>query len=91
MSAAPGPWTSVLAFFDETAAGNAFFEPTRTLAHEFANSPYAGALHPWTSMHDLCISQTEPSYPQDFPHLRIKLMSLSEIEFPYIDTGDPRR
>jgi hypothetical protein len=92
MSAAPaGPWTSVLTFFDERAAGNAFFEPMRTLAHELANSTYAAALHPWTSMHDLCISQTEPTYPHDIPHLRISLRSPSEMEFRYIDTGDPQR
>jgi hypothetical protein len=42
-------------------------------------------------MHDLCISQTEPSYPPEIPHLRISLKSSSEMEFRYIDTGDPRR
>ena len=42
-------------------------------------------------MHDLCISQTEPQYPQDTPHLRISLRSPSEMEFRYIDTGDRQR
>ena len=91
MSSVPSSWKSVLTFFDERAAANAFFEPMRTLAHGLANSTYAAALHPWASMHDLCISQTKPVYPQDVPHLRIGLRSPSEIEFRYIDTADPQR
>ena len=91
MSAVPSPWTGVLTFFDERAAENAYFEPMRALAHDLANSTYGPALHPWTSMHDLCISQTEPRYPQAFPHLRIGLKSPSEIKFRYIDTGNQQR
>jgi hypothetical protein len=91
LSAVPSSWKSVLTFFDESATVDACFEPMRTLAHGLANSPYAAALHPWTSMHDLCISQTKPVYPQVFPHLCISLRSPSEIEFRYIDTADPQR
>jgi hypothetical protein len=91
LSAVPSSWKGILTVFDDMATGNAFFEPMRTLAHELANSRYAAALHPWASMHDLCISQTEPKYPNDFPHLRISLRSPSEMEFRYIDSGDPQR
>ena len=91
MGAVPSSWKSVLTFFDERAADNAILEPMRALAHELANTTYAAALHPWTSMHDLCISQTEPTYPQDSPYLRISLASPFEMEFRYIDTGDPQR
>jgi len=87
MSAAPDSWKSVLTFYDKRAAENPFFEPLRTFAHDLAASPYATALHPWNSMHGLCISQTEPHYPQDCPHLLISLNSASEMEFRYIDTA----
>jgi hypothetical protein len=91
MSAVPSSWESVLALFDELADGNAIFEPMRTLTHRIADCDFGKALHPWTSMHDLCISQTPPTYPHDFPHLRIALKSPSEIHFTYVDTASPTR
>ena len=45
-------------------------------------------LFGWTSMLDLCIVQTEVSYPYDGPLLRLSPVSDHQIEFRYIDTHD---
>jgi hypothetical protein len=91
MSAVPVPWERVLAFYDGLARKNAVFEPMRALAREIASCEFAGALYPWTSMSDLCISQAPCTYPHDFPYLRISLTSDSEIDFSYVDTAIPAR
>jgi hypothetical protein len=49
-------------------------------------SPYATGLFAWTSMNDLCISQTYVEYPYDGPYLRIAPKENDQIEFRYVDT-----
>ncbi len=44
------------------------------------------SLFGWTSMHDLCIVQTEAEYPYDGPFLRISPRSDGSVEFRYCDT-----
>jgi hypothetical protein len=87
MPARMSSWQSVEAFFDGLAAKDAHFEPMRSLVHGIAGSEFAISLYPWTSMHDLCISQTQSVNPNESPHLRISLKSASEMEFRYIDTA----
>jgi hypothetical protein len=43
-------WESVVEFFDGLAAKNEHFVPMQSLSHGIANSEYASALYPWTSM-----------------------------------------
>lgn len=43
-------------------------------------------LFAWTSMHDLCIVQTEVEYPYDGPCLRISPRFDGNLEFRYCDT-----
>lgn len=44
------------------------------------------SLFGWTSMHDLCIVQTEAEYPYDGPFLRISPRFDGSLEFRYCDT-----
>jgi len=87
MAADVRSWQSVVAFFDGLAGQDPVFVPMRALVHEIAISDFGSGLYPWTSMHDLCISQTPSTNPQESPHLRISLKSASEIEFCYVDTA----
>lgn len=56
------------------------------LVAHIEGSPLGRSLHAWTSMFDLCISQTPPCYPSAPPHLRISPQTDGKLEFSYIDT-----
>lgn len=45
------------------------------------------SLFAWTSMHELCIVQTEAKYPYNGPFLRISPRFDGNIEFRYCDTA----
>jgi hypothetical protein len=49
-------------------------------------SRYAGDLHAWTSVWDLCIAQTSVSYPYDGPRLVIAPIENGKLDFRYVDT-----
>ena len=51
-------WQKVTMFYRDITGRNPFFRPMMELAEQIAASKYASRLHPWTSMHTLCISQT---------------------------------
>ena len=54
-------------------------------------SVLAGGLFAWTSMMDLCITQTPVEYPYNGPYLRISPKSDGTLEFRYVDTWDDRK
>ena len=56
------------------------------LVEHVSNSPVAEGLHVWTSMFDLCITQTQQSPYDDVPYLRISHKEHGKIEFRYMDT-----
>ena len=80
-------WQDVLAQFEQVAENNAAISPMHMLVRDIAATEFAGQLHPWTSMLDLCISQTASASRHESPYLRVRLLSESEIEFRNMDTA----
>ena len=79
-------WSETQQFFESLAARHGQFAGLRDLATRIASSGYAAGLHPWTSMHDLCISQADIAAPHMSPHLRISTVE-GGLEFRYVDTA----
>jgi hypothetical protein len=80
------PWDEIEAYFRELVDAGARVGGMLRLVEQIKGSPYARALHSWTSMCDLCIVQLPCTYPFDGPYLRISPRSDGTIEFRYIDT-----
>jgi len=51
-----------------------------------AEGPLGAALFGWTSMHDLCVQQTDVA-PYAGPYLRIAPQLSGMVEFRYLDTA----
>ena len=49
------------------------------------------SLSAWTSMHDLCISQTPVTYPDTGPYLRVSPLANDQLEFRYVDTPEKHK
>jgi hypothetical protein len=60
------------------------------LAEHIAAGPLAAVLFGWTSMHDLCIQQSDVT-PFSGPFLRVRALPTGMIEFRYEDTRIPER
>jgi len=56
------------------------------LVESIHSSQYSKGLFGWTSMHDLCITQTPVVYPYDGPFLQISPLFNGEASFKFIDT-----
>jgi hypothetical protein len=80
-------WEDVTSFLGNAASRIERLTALSNLASEIARSRYAPGLHPWTSMHDLCLSQVASPTRHQFPHLRISALSGDALEFRYIDTA----
>jgi hypothetical protein len=52
------------------------------------DSPLSQGLFAWTSMHNLCIVQTEVTYPYNGPMLVLSPTAGNQIEFRYADSPD---
>jgi hypothetical protein len=61
------------------------------LSRHIAHSSMASGLYAWTSMWDLCIAQTEVSYPYDGPYLRVSPLFDGRIELRYLDTPEKEK
>ena len=80
------PWKEIDQFYSELPVGVPYFDAMRNLVAQIFRSQYAQGIHAWTSMHDLCIVQTEVEYPYRGPFLRMSPQQDGTIEFRYIDT-----
>jgi hypothetical protein len=82
-------WQKVTSFYRDITEKNPFFRPMMELAEQIAASKYACGLHPWTSMHTLCISQT-PEADTDKEVLRISLDPRDRVlVYDFQETGSP--
>jgi hypothetical protein len=79
-------WNEIEARYRESVDAGVPVTGMLRLVEQIKVSTHARALHPWTSMHDLCIVQVPGDYPYDGPHLRISPRFDGTIEFRYIDT-----
>jgi hypothetical protein len=81
------PWTKIRSYYEGLPHGVQAFDSMRNLVEEIVKSRYVAGIYAWTSMHDLCIVQTEVTYPYDGPFLRISPKCPDgKLEFRYIDT-----
>ncbi len=80
------PWQEIVAHFEEAAGVDSSLQTMFSLAQKIASGPLATGLYGWTSMHDLCITQTPVTYPYNGPLLRLHPMPDGQIEFRYVDT-----
>lgn len=60
------------------------------LAHHIAAGPHRDFIFGWTSIHDLCVQQTDVR-PHSGPFLRVRPLTTGVIEFRYLDTAIQNR
>ncbi|MFD9897731.1 hypothetical protein ACHMW4_28365 [Mesorhizobium sp. UC22_110] len=85
------PWANIVEKFREWGSleNGAFGVATSGIAQIaslIAAGPLKVALFGWTSMHDLCIQQSDVR-PYSGPYLRISPLPSGSVEFRYIDTA----
>jgi hypothetical protein len=78
-------WDEIKAFYESRVDAGLRLEAMVRLIDQITSSPYR-SLYAWTSMHDLCITQTSAPYPHEWPYLRISPLFDGRVEFRYIDT-----
>lgn len=86
MSVDSGSWDEVATFYRDLSYRHPQFAGLRDFVSRLAVSGYASGLHPWTSMHELCISQVRSTERHAQPHLRIAARG-GMLEFCYVDTS----
>jgi hypothetical protein len=82
------PWSVVIARYEEYRGDNTSIHAMLPLVQRIANSGLASGLFAWTSMFDLCVTQTEVTYPYSGPYLKISPLQGGQIEFRYFDTNE---
>ena len=80
------PWGKIRSHFAHHVDLGLPFDSMVKLVSEIEASPFATGLFGWTSMHDLCIVQTQVTYPYHGPYLRISPCADGQLEFRYLDT-----
>ena len=80
------PWPVIVAQYAECTERGAEMQAMLALVQRIAGSQLAVGLFAWTSMFDLCITQTAVTYPYDGPYLKISPRQNGRIEFRYLDT-----
>lgn len=80
------PWSKIVARYEEYSGDDTAIHAVLVLSKYIASGPLAAGLYAWTSMFDLCITQTEVEYPYDGPYLRVSPLRDGRVEFRYLDT-----
>jgi hypothetical protein len=62
-------WSRNVARYDDESSPDASVASVAELARYIQKSDLSSGLFGWTSMYDLCITQTEVWYPYDGPYL----------------------
>jgi hypothetical protein len=84
-------WPEIITHYDGVRGDSRSIQALATLARRIADGALSGGKFAWTSMLDLCVVQTEVSYPYNGPLLRISPVSNGQLEFRYEDTMDKTR
>jgi hypothetical protein len=77
-------WPDILRTYEEFVSHGLRLQAMINLIAQIQQS-HLKSLFGWTSMHDLCIAQTEAEYPYDGPFLRISPRFDGSLEFRYCD------
>ncbi len=81
-------WSEIESFYQAFNGNNEPVNALRELVRHISHSILASGLYGWTSTIDLCIAQTEVSYPYNGPYLKLSPYQANQIEFRYIDAMD---
>jgi hypothetical protein len=89
------PWPNIVATLrQKRALGEQGFSSAiagiEQVATLIAEGPLQPALFGWTSMHDLCVQQTDTA-PYSGPFLRLSPLCSGMVDFRYIDTAIAHR
>jgi hypothetical protein len=83
------PWPDIAArYFRKFAPSEPFqaaYDSVGALSAEIERTWLRDQIFGWTSMHDLCVQQTDHQ-PYTRPHLRISPRRSGEVHFRFIDT-----
>ena len=80
------PWPQIIAHYARYKGDCRSIQALESLAQQISESRLSAGLFAWTSIFDLCVVQTEVSYPYCGPTLRISPVSRDHLEFRYVDT-----
>ena len=81
----PKPWKDIAAFYRDLVDHGMQIRRMLHLTEQIEASHYAAGVFGETSMHDLCVMQTDGAFWEG-PHLRISPRFDGTIEFRYVDT-----
>lgn len=84
------PWPEILAYYQKLADKLPSGSGMLAISERIAFSDLAQGIFGWTSVHELCITQTPVTYPETGAYLRISPHSDGRIEFRYFDTMVPQ-
>ncbi len=78
------PWSKIVEVYNDVSVPS--ISVLGVLAKRINDSRLAKGIHAWTSAWDLCIVQTQVTFPNDGPYLRISPLGKETLEFRYLDT-----
>jgi len=80
------PWPIIVSRYKETEPSLPAIRALLAVSEHICDGDLATGLHGWLSMWDLCIAQTQVTYPETGPFLKISVRSSDQLEFTYVDT-----
>ena len=83
------PWPELIVRYDGLETDS--LRAIGSLCRHINANPLGHSIYGWTSLHDLCISQTDMPYPPSGPFLNVSAIGPEEVEFRYLDTGPVER
>jgi len=81
----PKPWKDIAAFYRDLVDRGMQIQGMLHLTQQIEASHYAAGVFGETSMHDICVMQTDGAFWEG-PYLRISPRFDGTVEFRYIDT-----
>ena len=81
----PKPWKDIAAFYVDMVDRGMQIQGMLHLTHQIEASHFAAGVFGETSMHDLCVMQTDGAFWEG-PYLRISPRFDGTIEFRHVDT-----
>ncbi|MFO1394892.1 MAG: hypothetical protein U1F09_14105, partial [Steroidobacteraceae bacterium] len=84
------PWAEIREFYTDRVRHGLALQGMLDLVKRIEATRFS-VLRARTSMHDLCIAQTDVSFPDVSPYLRISPQWNGTVEFRYIDTNEKEK
>jgi hypothetical protein len=82
------PWPAIVERYEQSSSDQGSMQAMLALTRYIAGSDISGRLHGWVSQFDLCIVDSEVTFPYLGPHLRVCPMPVNQIELRYINPQD---